>query len=278
MSGDKEVRKSTSGARSRFEEYREKYKDRIFMERKDGIIMLRMHTNGGPVLWGMEMHRVLIEAWQDVGNDPENDVMILTSTDPYWIGCVDEEEEKGLLFDYDNYYHLATKLVESLIFDVDIPTIAAINGPGYHTELALLCDITICCEEAVFQDGHFLIGFVPGDGQLLTFQELIGVKRSSYALYTGQKIDAKTALAWGLVNEVVAKEKMIDRAWELAGTIMQQPRATRCMTHYLLTRPWKQRLINDFQAHITHEGFGVHVTKPRHELNSIRESWSKEED
>jgi enoyl-CoA hydratase/carnithine racemase len=263
-----------SVTRPQFENYKEKYKRHVAMERKNGIIKLRMHTDGGPVIWGLDMHRVLSQLWHDVGNDPQNDLMILTSTDPYWIGVVDEEEEKTLPFDYDNYYCEATKLVENLIFNVDIPTIAAVNGPGFHTEIALLCDITICSEEAVFQDGHFLIGFVPGDGQLLTFQELIGAKRSSYALYTGQKIDARTALEWGLVNEVVPKEKLGERAWELAETIMQQPRATRCLTHQLLVRPWKQRLINDFQAHISHEGYGVHVSNSRHELNRVKETWS----
>ncbi|MGA8204534.1 MAG: enoyl-CoA hydratase/isomerase family protein [Woeseiaceae bacterium] len=267
--------RSMTETRPKFDEYSEKYADRIHMERRDGVIELRMHTDGGPVVWGLEMHRALSQAWHDVGNDPANEVMILTSTDPYWIGVVDEDEEQELPFDYDNYYREATKLVENLVFEVDIPTIAAVNGPGYHTELALLCDITICCEEAVFQDGHFLIGFVPGDGQLLTFQELIGVKRSSYALYTGQKIDARTALEWGLVNEVVPRGQLLDRARELAAIILKQPRSTRCLTHHLLVRPWKQRLINDFQAHITHEGFGVHVSSPKHELNAVRDSWKK---
>jgi len=270
------MNKTMSDIRPRFEEYREKYRERIAMERRDGVIQLRMHTNGGPVIWGLEMHRALSQAWQDIGNDPENEVMILTSTDPYWIGYVDESEEPNLPFDYNNYYREATKLIENLIFSIDIPTIAAVNGPGYHTELALLCDITICCEEAVFQDGHFLIGFVPGDGQLMTFQELIGTKRSSYALYTGQKIDARTALQWGLVNELVPKADLVDRAWQLAATIMKQPRATRCLTHQLLVRPWKQRIMADFQAHIAHEGFGVHVAAPKHELNIVRDSWSKE--
>ena len=263
--------------RPQFEEYREKYQDYIVMERKNGVIMLRMHTNGGPVVWGMHMHKALPQAWHDVGNDPDNEVMILTSTDPYWIGMVNEEEEKDMSFDYNNYYREATKLIENLIFDVDIPTIAAVNGPGYHTEIALLCDITLCCEEAVFQDGHFLIGFPPGDGQLLTFQELIGTKRSAYALYTGQKIDAHTALEWGMVNEVVAKEALIDRAWELAAAIMKQPRATRCLTHQLLKRPWKQRLINDFQVHIAHEGYGILDTRPAHDLNSVKKTWSDDD-
>jgi enoyl-CoA hydratase/carnithine racemase len=263
-------------ARPKFEDYKEKYRDYIAMDREDGVITLRMHTFGGPVIWGLAMHNALSQAWRDVGNDPENDVMILTSTDPYWIGEVDQEEEKGLPFDYDNFYCEVTKLIENLIFDIDIPTIAAVNGPGFHTEIALLCDITICNEDAVFQDGHFLIGFVPGDGQLLTFQEIIGVKRASYALYTGQKIDAKTALEWGMVNEVVPREKLMSRASELASTIMKQPRATRCMMHQLLKRPWKQRLIRDFQAQVAHEGFGVHISRPTHELDKVKKTWSED--
>jgi len=270
--------KSTYADGTSFAEYQAKYKDNIHMERRNGVIMSRMHTNGGPVVWGIEMHRVLIQAWQDIGNDRENELMILTSTDPYWIGRVDESEEKELVFDYDTYYRNATKLVESLIFNVDIPTIAAVNGPGYHTEIALLCDLTICSEDAVFQDGHFMIGFVPGDGQLLTFQELIGAKRANYALYTGQKIDAETALDWGLVNEVMPKENLLDRAWELAAQIMKQPRSTRRLTHHLLSQPWRQRIIRDFQAHIAHEGYGIQVSNPRHELNTIRDTWSVKTD
>ncbi len=72
--------------RPRFEDYKEKYKDYIIMERRNGVIMLRMHSKGGPVVWGLDMHSALTQAWHEVGNDPENDVMILTSTDPYWMG------------------------------------------------------------------------------------------------------------------------------------------------------------------------------------------------
>jgi enoyl-CoA hydratase/carnithine racemase len=181
--------------RPKFEEYKEKYKDFIAMERRNGVILLTMHHDKGPVLWNEAMHNALPQAFHDLGNDLENQVMILTSTDPYWIGVSDPEAQ--FRFDYDTYYIDATKLLENLIFDVDIPTIAAVNGPGFHTELALLCDITICSDTAVFQDGHFTVGFVPGDGQLLTFQELLGVKRSAYALYTGKPIDAQTAYEIG---------------------------------------------------------------------------------
>ena len=47
------------------------------------------------------------------------------------------------------------------------------------------------------------------------------------------------------------------------------------LTHQLLMRPWKQRLINDFQMHITHEGYDVLAAAPKHELNAVRDSWKK---
>jgi hypothetical protein len=67
-----------------------------------------------------------------------------------------------------------------------------------------LCDITLCADHAVLFDPHFGdLGAVPGDGQGLTFQELMGLKRAAYYLYASDKIDAQTAREIGLVNEVV---------------------------------------------------------------------------
>lgn len=70
---------------------------------------------------------------------------------------------------YEHAYYDGTKLLENFVFGIDIPTIAAINGPSAaHTELALLCDITLADETATIVDPHFLVGVVPGDGQQLT--------------------------------------------------------------------------------------------------------------
>ena len=82
-----------------------------------------------------------------------------------------------------------------------------INGPGFHTEMLLMCDITICSEDAIIYDLHYDIGSVPGDGIHSCFQELLGVKRAAYALLTGQTIDAKTALEYGMVNEIHPRGK-----------------------------------------------------------------------
>ncbi|GAB3829875.1 enoyl-CoA hydratase/isomerase family protein [Dactylosporangium cerinum] len=161
-------------------------------------------------------------------------------------------------FAYEHTYYDATKLLENFIFGIDIPTIAAINGPSIaHTEFALLCDITLAAETATIIDPHLPTGVAPGDGQQLTLQELIGTKRAAYHLYTGEPITARLALELGLVNEVLPAERLLPRAWELAETIMKSPRAARRLTHAIVQRPWKRRLVHDLGFGVAHEMFGI---------------------
>jgi enoyl-CoA hydratase/carnithine racemase len=261
--------------RPAFEEYAEKYSDHFVMERRDGIIQLRMHTGGGPALFGFGTHNAWGQAWQEVGNDPENEVLILTGTGDQWLGAdpasyAEPSHKWPEGFAYEHTYYDAMKLLENLTFAIDIPTIAAINGPSVaHTEIALLCDITLCTEESTIIDPHFLMGVTPGDGQQLSFQELLGTKRAAYYLYTGEQIDARKALELGLVNEVLPTERLLPRAWEIAEMIMKRPRATRRLTHAIIQRPWKRRLVQDLGFGVAHEMFGISTdTSAEKESNS----------
>ena len=94
--------------------------------------------------------------------------------------------------------------------DIEVPMIAAVNGPALiHAELALLCDVVIAAENAEFQDlPHFPGGLVPGDGVHVVFPLLMGFNRGRYFLLTGQKISARQALDMGLVSEVMARDKL----------------------------------------------------------------------
>jgi enoyl-CoA hydratase/carnithine racemase len=257
--------------RPSFEAYAEKYASYFAMRRRDGIIELRMHTDGGPARFGFDVHNAWGQAWQEIGNDPDNEVLIITGTGDQWLGtpeaiAADPADEVAKLtsaplprdFAYEHGYYDATKLVENFIFGIDIPTIAAINGPGIaHTEFALLSDITLATETAIVIDPHLLAGTAPGDGQQLTLQELIGTKRAAYHLYTGQPITARQALELGLVNEVLPADRLLPRAWEIAEAIMKAPRAARRLTHAIASRPWKRRLVQDLGFGVAHEMFGI---------------------
>ena len=252
-------------SRPRFEDYREKYATYFKLERQNGILQVQMHTKGGPVMYGLPIHNAWSQLWLDIGNDPDNEVLIFSGTGDKWIAGFDPDFAAQSLHElpadafYDQIYSDATKLLEAFIFNIDIPTIACINGPGLHTEFALLCDITLCAEHAELFDPHFRFNLVPGDGQGLTFQELMGVKRAAYFLYTSDKIDAQMAKEMGLVNEVLPLDRLLPRAWEIAEKIMEKPRAIRRLTSAVLRRQWKRRLVEDLGFHIAHELLGMHL-------------------
>ena len=252
----------------RFDEYREVFKDFYKMERRDdGVLLVEAHTQGGPIQLSVQNHRSLGQMLKTVGADPKNEVLILAgSGDEFMMGSDPEgfalEEVDMPYWAYEYAYKDGRINVSSLVNDLEIPTIGLLNGPGFHSEIVLMCDITIAADDATIFDVHYDIGSVPADGIHNAFQELLGVKRAAYALLTGEAITAAQALEWGMVNEVVPRDQLVKRAHAIADHIMSQPRTTRRLTTQIVRRPWKQRIVNDLDG-----GFGIqmfgHLAKKR---------------
>src|ERR1700749_874499 len=238
----------------------ERFKDFFkFTRRDDGVLLVEAHTVGGPIQLSVENHRALGQMLKAVGADPENEILILTgSGEEFMMGSDPEgfalEEADMEYWAYEYAYKDGRINVSALVNDVEIPTIGLLNGPGFHSEIVLMCDITVAAEDAVLFDLHYDIGSVPADGIHNAFQELLGVKRAAYALLTGEAISARQALEWGMVNEVVPRERLIPRAYEIADHIMTQPRTVRRLTTQIVRRPWKQRIVNDLDG-----GFGIQM-------------------
>lgn len=248
------------------DEYSKKYEAFFKMRRRDGIIELRLHTDDGPYVHSWAAHNAWSRVWQDVGNDPDNHVLILTGTGETWFrGDPNHTWKRPIVEEDPDYIFQQTydgwKLIESFINNLDIPTIAAVNGPGIHTEFALLCDITLAAEDADFLDPHFLAGSPPGDGQALALQALMGPKRAAYYLFGGKSVPARKALELGIVSDVLPREQLLDRAWELAEFIMKRPRFTRWATHNIVARHWKQRVAEDFGFHMSQQMLGTVASK-----------------
>lgn len=249
-----------------FDEYRERFKDFFRLSRTDdGVLLAEAHTLGGPIQLNVENHRALGQMLKTIGADPKNEILILTGSGEEFMMDSDpegfrlEEEDLGY-WAYEYAYKDGRINVSSLVNDLEIPTIGLFNGHGFHSEIVLMCDITLCADDATIFDLHYDIGSVPADGIHNAFQELLGVKRAAYALLTGQAIDARLALEYGMVNEVLPRAELISRAYRIAEHIMSQPRITRRLTTQIVRRPWKQRIVNDLDG-----GFGIqmfgHVVK-----------------
>lgn len=190
----------------------------VEMERHDGILQLRFHTDGGALRWGLLPQRELGEAFAAVGADPENLVVIMTGTGDEFSGPVGSKHtfERSTPRDWDAILRAGLALTRNLL-NIPVPVISAINGPATrHAEIPLMADIVLAADHATFQDSaHFPNRLTPGDGINLITPLLMGLNRSRYFHLTGQVIDAQAAHDMGLVNEVLPRDQLLDRAWEL---------------------------------------------------------------
>ena len=133
---------------------------------------------------------------------------------------------------YRNGIH---RIVRSL-WGVEVPMIAAVNGPaiGLGNDVACLADMRIAADNAIFGATFLRIGLVPGDGGAWILPRTIGHARAAELFFTGDTIDAQTALSWGLVSRVVPAAQLMDDADALAARICRQPPDVLRMTKRMM--------------------------------------------
>ena len=122
------------------------------------------------------------------------------------------------------------------VWGIEVPVIAAVNGPaiGLGNDVACLADLRIAADTALFGATFLKIGLVPGDGGAWILPRTIGMARAAELFYTGDTIDAATALAWGLVSRVVPAAQLMAEAEALAARICRQPPDVLRMTKRLM--------------------------------------------
>ncbi len=135
----------------------------------------------------------------------------------------------------EGYRRNIHRIVRSL-WTLELPLIAAVNGPaiGLGNDVTCLADTRIASSSAKFGATFLKIGLVPGDGGAWLLPRVIGMARAAELFFTGDVVDADTALAWGLVSRVVAPEALMDEARALAHRMAQQPPDVLRMTKRLM--------------------------------------------
>jgi enoyl-CoA hydratase/carnithine racemase len=127
------------------------------------------------------------------------------------------------------------RIVKSL-WNLEVPLIAAVNGPAIRlgNDVACLADMRLAADTAIFGATFLKIGLVPGDGGSWILPRTIGHARAAELFFTGDTIDAQTALAWGLVSRVVPTATLMDEARALAAKISRQPPDVLRMTKRMM--------------------------------------------
>ena len=170
----------------------------------------------------------LATALVDADADPGVAAVVLTGRDPAFCAGLDL---KDLARTYRDVAESpggeggseGPRIRRGLTPDTTKPRIGAVNGPAVTggLELALGCDFLIASARATFADTHARVGVMPAGGMTIRLPQLIGVNRARQMSLTGNFVDADTACAWGLVNEVVPHDDLLPRAFALAGAIAE---------------------------------------------------------
>ncbi|UZK67305.1 crotonase/enoyl-CoA hydratase family protein [Sphingomonas sp. M1-B02] len=166
-------------------------------------------------------------------------------------------------------YKVGIQRLPLLFESLEVPVIAAINGPaiGAGCDLACMCDVRIAGESAKFAESFVKLGIVPGDGGAWLLPRIIGFAKASELALTGDMLDAQQALACGLVSRVVPDDQLMDEARIVANKIAANPPHAVRMTKKLLREGYRATLANILELSAAMQALG-HATADHDEAVS----------
>jgi len=163
-------------------------------------------------------------------------------------------------------YRNGIQRLPKALYNLDLPVIAAINGPaiGAGLDLTCMCDIRIASEKATFAESFVKVGIVPGDGGAWLLPRAVGMSKASEMAFTGEALSAQDALACGLVSRVVPHESLMEVAMVLAQKIAANPGGVLRMTKRLLREGERATLESLLEISASYQAI-AHMEPDHHE-------------
>ncbi|MFT3662862.1 MAG: crotonase/enoyl-CoA hydratase family protein [Gordonia sp. (in: high G+C Gram-positive bacteria)] len=163
-------------------------------------------------------------------------------------------------------YREGIQRIPRAMYTLEVPVIAAVNGPavGAGCDVAMMCDLRIASTAAFFAESFVKVGLIPGDGGAWFLPRVIGPARAAEMALTGDRVDAATALEWGMVSRVVEPEELLTEARALADRIAVNPPIAVRMTKKLLRESSRQSLDQLLELSAAMQGI-AHHTEDHHE-------------
>jgi enoyl-CoA hydratase/carnithine racemase len=224
----------------------------VRLEKRDGIAIATLNSPDTRNTLSSENEYGAIEAaCHDIQRDKSIRVAIFTGAGKAFcaggnIKDMDERAKSGAIPPVEERYAYKEGIhrIPLALHNLEVPTIAAVNGPaiGAGLDLACMCDMRIASKNAIFAESFVKIGIIPGDGGAWLLQRIVGVSKAAEMTYTGDPIDANEALACGLVSKVVAPEALQDEALKLAARIAANPGHQLRMAKRLIREAQTSRL------------------------------------
>ena len=226
--------------------------DFVLFEQRDAIVTLTLNApEARNALSSQAQWDAVVAACDRVQADPAVKVVILTGAGSAFCAggnVKDFRDKRGLAagsgMEIRDNYRRGIQRIPLAFHRLDVPTIAAVNGPaiGAGCDLACMADIRIASEKASFAESFVKLGLIPGDGDAWLLQRVVGYARAAEMSFTGETVDAQAALAMGLVSRVVPHETLLAEATALAERIAANPGQALRMTKRLMREAQTSRL------------------------------------
>jgi enoyl-CoA hydratase/carnithine racemase len=185
----------------------------------------------------------LVDACDKINADKTVRVVILTGAGSAFSsgGNVKDMRDKKGMFggtgqEIRDGYRNGIQRIPLAISKLEVPIIAAVNGAaiGAGCDLTMMCDMRIASEKALFAESFVKVGLIPGDGGAWFLPRVIGISRANEMAFTGEPVDAETALSWGMVSQVVKPDELLSAAMKLALRVAANPPGALRMTKKLI--------------------------------------------
>lgn len=219
------------------------YKD-ILVEKRDRVMTITLNVPERLNAFTGPMHTALSRIWDDVNDDPDVHVVVLTGAGRAFSagGNVIAMQQK---IDDPDAWDRGMPEAKRIVFrmlECDKPIIARVNGHavGLGATIALLCDIIIAAEEAKIGDPHVNAGLVAGDGGALIWPQLVGFARAKEYLLTGDLMSAAEAERIGLINHVVPADQLDEKVYALARRLAEGAMKSIRWTKQTINIPLRQ--------------------------------------
>ncbi len=199
--------------------------DPIRVTVSDGVAVLTL-DNPPLNLVTLDVTRALGAALHGLADDAEARVLVVTGAGARaFCAGSDIREFAGVADDVVGKKLRAENVAFAALAAFPRPTIAALNGLAFGggLELAVCCDLLVAGADVRLALPEVKLGVFPGSGGTFRVPRRIGEGRAKELMFTGEPISAETALAWGLVNRVVAPGRALETALELAASLANLP-------------------------------------------------------
>jgi enoyl-CoA hydratase len=233
--------------------------DTVLLERRGRVALVQLNRPQALNALNSQLMNEVTQLLAELDTDPDVGAIVLTGSERAFAAGADIKEMQSKSFadvfsgdlfaPWDSLSRLRT------------PLIAAVAGYalGGGCELAMLCDVLLAADTAVFGQPEVKLGVIPGIGGSQRLTRAIGKAKAMEMCLTGRTMDAAEAERAGLVSRIVPAAQLLDEAWSVAGTIAGMSKPVTAMVKEVVNKAFETTLTEGvaFERRVFHSAFAL---------------------